>query len=60
MIIEMLKDWGWHKKGDVVDIFDVTAKGWVYEGIAKPVAEESRSIRVEQATISIEKRKVKQ
>jgi hypothetical protein len=59
MIIKMLKDWGWHKEGDVVDIFDATAKNWVYEGIAKPVVEESRSIKVEQATMTVEKRKVK-
>lgn len=60
MKIQMLMDWGWHKKGDVVDIFDVTAKGWVSEGIAKPITEESRSIKVEQATMTVEKRKVKQ
>jgi hypothetical protein len=42
-----------------VEIFDVTAKGWVSDGIAKPADEESRSIKVEQATISVERRKAK-
>jgi hypothetical protein len=59
MKIQMLMDWGWHKQGDVVDIFDVTAKGWISEGIAKPITEESRSIKVEQATVNVERRKVK-
>lgn len=58
MKIRMLRDWGWHKQGDVVDIFDVTAKAWISDGIAAP-AEESRSIKVEQATVSVERRKVK-
>jgi len=59
MIIKMLMDWGWHKEGDVVEIFDVTAKNWIHEGIAKPVTEESRAIKVEQATMTVERRKVK-
>jgi hypothetical protein len=59
MKIKMLKDWGWHKEGDVVDIFDVTAKGWISDGIAKPITEESRSVKVEQATMTVERRKVK-
>ena len=59
VIIKMLKDWQWHKEGDIVEIFDATAKNWVNEGIAKPVTEESRSIKVEQATMTVERRKVK-
>ena len=58
--IRMLKDWQWHKAGDVVDIFDATAKAWISDGIAVKVEEESRSVQVEQATLNIERRKVRQ
>jgi hypothetical protein len=59
MKIKMLKDWQWHKQGDVVDIFDATAKAWVSDGIAAKVPDEARSIEVEQATMQVERRKVK-
>jgi hypothetical protein len=60
MKIRMLADWSWHKKGEVVDIFDPTARGWISDGLAELVVEESRSVVVEQATMNIERRKVKQ
>ena len=59
MKIKMLKDWQWHKQGDVVDIFDATAKARVSDGIAVKVTDEARSIEVEQATMQVERRKVK-
>lgn len=59
MKVEFLKDWQWHKQGDVADIFDATAKAWISDGIAKPaVSDESRSVKVEQATVTVERRKV--
>ena len=60
MKIRMLADWSWHTKGDVVEIFDPTARGWISDGLAELVIEESRSVVVEQATMNIERRKVKQ
>jgi hypothetical protein len=59
MKIKLLKDWQWHREGDVVEVWEAVAKAWISDGIAKPVTEESRSIRVEQATVNIERRKVK-
>jgi hypothetical protein len=59
MRIKLLKDWQWHKQGDVVEIFDATAKAWVSDGIAVKVPDEARSIEVEQATMQVERRKVK-
>ena len=53
----MLRDWSWNKAGDVIEVFEPTAKDWIREGIAAPAGEESRSLRVEQATMSYEKRK---
>lgn len=44
----MLKDWSWHKKGDVADVFDPTAKNWVAAGIAE-VASDARTIPAERA-----------
>ena len=59
MKIKMLADWSWHKQGEVVDIFDPTARGWISDGLAELVTEESRSVVVEQATMHVERRKVK-
>jgi len=59
MKIRLLKDWQWHKEGDVVDIWESVAKSWISDGIAAAVSDESRSIKVEQATVNIERRKVK-
>jgi hypothetical protein len=59
MKIKMLADWSWHRKGEVVDIWEPTARGWVSDGLAEVAHEESRSVVVEQATMQIERRKVK-
>ena len=59
MKIRMLADWSWHKKGEIVEIFDPTARSWISDGLAELVVEESRSVVVEQATMHVERRKVK-
>lgn len=59
MKIRMLADWSWHRKGEIVEIFDPTARGWISDGLAEPVTEETRSVVVEQATMHVERRKVK-
>lgn len=47
MKVRLLKEWNYHKQGEVVEAFEPTAKNWILNGIAEPVAE-SRSV-VEQA-----------
>lgn len=60
MKIRMLKDWQWHKAGDVIEMWEGVAKQWILDGIAARVTEESRSVQVERATVDIERRKVRQ
>lgn len=57
MKLRMLKDWSYNRAGDIVDVFEPTAKEWVREGIATPVTTESRSIQVEQATMHVDKKR---
>lgn len=47
MKVRLLKDWNYHKRGEIVEAFEPTAKNWILNGIAEEVTE-SRSI-VEQA-----------
>jgi hypothetical protein len=49
MKIRMLKDWGWNKAGEVVEVFDTLAQDWILNGVAEE-AVESRAVEVEQAT----------
>lgn len=39
MKVRMLKDWSWHKAGDVVEVFDPTGRNWVVTGIAEDAAD---------------------
>lgn len=48
MKVRLLKDWSYHKAGDVVEVFEPAGRNWILNGIAVPHAE-SRSIVVEQA-----------
>jgi hypothetical protein len=48
MKVRLLKDWGFHKAGSVVDAFEPTAKNWLLNGIAEQVTE-SRAVVVETA-----------
>jgi len=46
MKVRLLKDWNFHKAGDVVDVFEPTGKNWITTGIADSVVEQ-RDIQVE-------------
>jgi hypothetical protein len=46
MKVRLLKDWNFHKTGDVVDVFEPTGKNWIATGIADPVVER-RDVQVE-------------
>lgn len=52
MKVRLLRNWNYHKTGDVVDIFEPTARNWVNNGIAE--VPESRQEVVEQAVASYE------
>lgn len=52
MKVRLLRNWNYHKTGDVVDIFEPTARNWVNNGIAE--IPESRQEVVEQAVASYE------
>lgn len=52
MKVRLLRNWNYHKIGDVVDIFEPTARNWVNNGIAE--VPESRQEVVEQAVASYE------
>lgn len=47
--VRLLKDWNFQKAGDVVDVFEPTAKNWIATGIAEDFLE-SRAIPAETAT----------
>lgn len=49
MKIRLLKDWNWHKAGDVTDVFDPLANDWILNGVAEPFVE-TRAVQVERAT----------
>ena len=49
MRVRMLKDWSFHKAGDVVEVFEPTGKNWITTGIAEE-PKDSRSLPVEEAT----------
>jgi len=50
MKVRLLKDWGFNKAGDTVEVFEPTAKNWLLNGIAEE-PQEVRSVEVvEQAT----------
>jgi hypothetical protein len=49
MKVRLLKDWGFNKAGDVVEVFDPTGNNWILNGIAE-IPREVRSVEpVEQA-----------
>lgn len=45
MKIRLIKDWSFHKAGEIADIFEPTARNWIQSGIAEE-AVDSRSIAV--------------
>jgi len=48
MIVELLRDWGWNKCGEQVEVWDPTGQQWIREGIAR-LPHESRSEETENA-----------
>lgn len=48
MKVRLLRDWSYHKRGEVAEVFEPTARNWLLNGIAEACAE-SRSIDVEDA-----------
>lgn len=48
MKVQLLKDWNFNKRGDVVDVFEPIARNWLATGIAE-AAPEKRDMVVERA-----------
>jgi hypothetical protein len=46
----MLKNWSYRKAGDVVDVFEPTARNWIFNGIAEEHSPKQEA--VEQAVLS--------
>jgi len=50
MKVRMLKDWGYYKQGQVVDVFEPVAFGWVQAGAAERFTPSEE--KVERAAVS--------
>lgn len=50
MKVKLLKDWSFHKAGDVVEVFEPTARNWIVTGIAESVSESRSLPTIEDAT----------
>ena len=48
MKVRLLKDWSFHKAGEVAEVFEPTARNWIQSGIAEEFVDR-RSLPVEQA-----------
>lgn len=46
MKVRLIKDWSFHKSGDIAEVFEPTAMNWIQNGIAEPLAD-SRSVQVD-------------
>jgi hypothetical protein len=49
MKVRLLKDWNYRKSGEVVDVFEPTAKDWIRSGIAEEPVDQRSAVVVEQA-----------
>lgn len=49
MKVRLLKDWSFHKSGDIVDVFDPTARSWIASQIAEEFIDKRSLEPVEQA-----------
>jgi hypothetical protein len=47
MKVRLLKDWSFHKAGEIAEIFEPTARNWIFNGIAESIVD-VRSMPVEQ------------
>ena len=52
MKIEMIKDWSFHRTGDVVDVFDPTAIDWINSGVARRAVDSSKEETVERSVVA--------
>lgn len=50
MKVRLLKDWSWHKAGDVTDVFEPLGRNWVNSGIAEAFTE-PKSVPAERAVV---------
>lgn len=48
MRVRLLKDWSFHKQGDIAEVFEPTARNWIFNGIAEELVDR-RSVQVERA-----------
>ena len=46
MKVRLLKDWSFHKTGEIAEVFEPTAMNWIHSGIAEAVAD-ARSLPVD-------------
>ncbi len=53
MKVRLLKDWSFHKAGEVAEVFDPTARNWIHSGIAEPFTD-SRSLPVERSEDTVQ------
>lgn len=44
----MLKDWSWHKAGDVADVFEPLGRNWLNSGIAEAFSD-AKAVPAERA-----------
>lgn len=49
MKVRLIKDWSFHKSGDIAEVFDPTARNWILNGIAEELVDR-RSVSVERVT----------
>ncbi len=47
MKVRMLRDWGWYTNGQIAELFDPVAVGYIKDGFAEAVSTDSRSVRVD-------------
>jgi hypothetical protein len=52
MRVTMLKDWGFHRQGETVEVWESTGRNWLLNGIAEPPQPASRSIETDNASAS--------
>lgn len=50
MKVRLLKDWSWHKSGDVADVFEPLGRNWINSGIAEAFTE-PKAVPAERAVV---------
>lgn len=45
MEVRMLRDWSYHKQGEVVEVWEPTARNWMLNGIAEEVRQPAPEVR---------------